>query len=170
MPIHPPKRETFDVGAQTNTDPKGVVRAVDSYVEQPWGLYMARATPGRRQFHYMESWLLPSLGLRATIFHFSPGYERDQDYYLDVGRFTRTGSVWHSEDHYLDLVVRSGREVSLTDVDELTTAIAEGRLDTETADQAIRYAFAAVAGLAGHGYDLDRWLAGHGMVLSWRAA
>ena len=86
--IHPPKHETFDLVARTNTDPKGIVRAVDVYTVEPWGLYMARPTPGRAQFHYLESWLLPSLGLRATVFHFNPGYELDQDFYLDVGRYT----------------------------------------------------------------------------------
>lgn len=170
MSIHPPKRETFDVGAYTNTDPKGIVREVDVYTEQSWGLYMARPTPGRQQFHYLESWLLPSLGLRATIFHFNPGYERVQDYYLDIGRFTRNGDIWTAEDHYLDLVVRTGREVTLTDVDEFTAAIAEGLLDTETADQALRTAFAAVDGLAQHAYDLNRWLAGREMVLTWLPA
>ena len=69
-------------------------------------LYMARPTPGRAQFHYLESWLLPSLGLRATVFHFNPGHERDQDYYLDVGEYTPGPDVWSAEDHYLDLVVR----------------------------------------------------------------
>ena len=88
--IHAPKHETFDLAARTNTDPKGIVRAVDVYTVEPWGLYMARPTPGRAQFHYLESWLLPSLGLRATVFHFNPGYELDQDYYLDVGA-TRPG-------------------------------------------------------------------------------
>jgi len=48
------------------------VRAVDEYAVRPWGLYLARPTPGRAQFHYLESWLLPSIGLRATIFHFNP--------------------------------------------------------------------------------------------------
>ena len=63
--VHPPKQETFDLVGYTNTDPKGIVRAVDEYLVTPWGLYMARPTPGRTQFHYLESWLLPSLGLRA---------------------------------------------------------------------------------------------------------
>ena len=45
--IHPPKRETFDLTTRTNTDPKGINRAVDVYTVQPWGLYMARPTPGR---------------------------------------------------------------------------------------------------------------------------
>jgi uncharacterized protein len=31
-------------------------------------------------------WLLPSLGLRATVFHFNPVHELDQAYDLDVGR------------------------------------------------------------------------------------
>ena len=84
------------------------MRAVDVYTVEPWGLYMARPTPGRAQFHYLESWLLPSLGLRASMFHFNPGHERDQDYYLDVGRYTPAPDAWHAEDHYLDLVVRTG--------------------------------------------------------------
>ncbi len=104
MGIHAPKHEKFDLVARTNTDPKGIVRAVDEYTVKPWGLYMARPTPGRAQFHYLESWLLPSLGLRASIFHFNPGHELDQDYYLDVGRYTPGPKVWQSEDHYLDLV------------------------------------------------------------------
>jgi len=95
--MHPPKHETFDLRARTNTDPKGIVRAVDEYSERPWGLYLARPTPGRAQFHYLESWLLPSLGLRATVFHFNPGHQRDQDYYLDVGGDPKTiTSTWWS--------------------------------------------------------------------------
>lgn len=168
--LHPPKLEIFDLGARTNTDPKGIVRDVDVYTVAPWGLYMARPTPGRAQFHYLESWLLPSLGLRASVFHFNPGHERDQDFYLDVGRYTAGQDVWHSEDHYLDLIVRSGRDVELTDVDELLAALRHGHLDGETAEQAVRTAMAAIDGLASHGYELDRWLAGNHMALTWRAA
>lgn len=166
--MHDPKRETFDVGAYTNTDPKGIVRTVEVYTEHPWGLYLARPTPGRRQFHYLESWILPSLGLRVTVFHFNAGYERDQDFYLDVGRYTRQGTVWFGEDHYLDLVLRTGRDVILTDVDEFVGAVAEGLLGAEVADEAIRACTAAVDGLARNGYHLDQWLASQGMVLSWR--
>jgi predicted RNA-binding protein associated with RNAse of E/G family len=54
---------------------------------------MARPTPGRAQFHYLESWLLPSLGLRANVFHFNPGHEREQDFYLDVGEVTAGGGL-----------------------------------------------------------------------------
>jgi predicted RNA-binding protein associated with RNAse of E/G family len=146
------------------------VRAVDEYTVKPWGLYMARPTPGRAQFHYMESWLLPSLRLRATIFHFNPGHERDQDYYLDVGRYTPGPSAWHSEDHYLDLVVRTGEGVDLSDVDELLTAVRHGLLSPEHGEQAVQTAVAAVDGLSRHDYDLTRWLGAAGMTLTWRGA
>jgi predicted RNA-binding protein associated with RNAse of E/G family len=144
------------------------VRAVDVYAVEPWGLYVARPTPGRAQFHYLESWLLPPLGLRATIFHFNPGHEREQDFYLDVGLFTAGETRWYSEDHYLDLVLRTGIGVELHDVDELMTAVRHGLLSPETAEQAIETAAGAIDGLARNDYDLDQWLAGNGMALTWR--
>jgi hypothetical protein len=166
--MHPPKHETFDLHARTNTDPKGIVRAVDEYVVQPWGLYLARPTPGRAQFHYLESWLLPSLGLRATVFHFNPGHERDQDYYLDVGEYTPGANEWSSEDHYLDLVVRTHVGVELVDVDELLDAVRHGLLTPETGESAVRRAVAAIDGLSRNGYDLNAWLSDEGMQLTWR--
>lgn len=165
--VHSPKEETFDLVAYTNTDPKGVVRAVDVYTVQPWGLYLARPTPGRAQFHYLESWLLPALGLRATVFHFNPGHERDQDFYLDIGEYTAGPTAWHSRDHYLDLVVRTGSGVELADTDELVAAVRVGLLSQDDAERAVTRAVAAVDGLARHDYDLQRWLSGHGMQLSW---
>ncbi len=168
--MHPPKHETFDLVGRTNTDPKGFVRAVDEYRLCPWGLYMARPTPGRLQFHYLESWLLPELGLRANVFHFNPGYERDQDHYLDVATITVDADRWLTEDHYLDLVVRTGRGTELVDVDELLEAQRLGLLSPETAEVALRTAFDTVAALASHGHDLNAWLAGTGVELSWREA
>jgi predicted RNA-binding protein associated with RNAse of E/G family len=144
------------------------VRTVDEYAVHPWGLYIARPTPGRVQFHYLESWLLPSLGLRATVFHFNPGHERDHDYYLDVGEYSPGPTAWHSEDHYLDIEVRTGARAELTDVDELLDAVRHGLLTPEAAEQAVRRAVTAVDGLACNGYDLSRWLAHHGMALTWR--
>lgn len=145
-----------------------MVRAVDEYVVHPWGLYMARPTPGREQFRYLESWLLPSLGLRATVFHFNPGHERDQDYYLDVGEYRPGPAVWHSEDHYLDIAVRTGKKAELVDVDELFDAVRQGLLTPETAEQAVQRAVNAVDGLARNAYDLSRWLSEYGMNLTWR--
>ena len=144
------------------------MRAVDEYTLQPWGLYLARPTPGRAQFHYLESWLLPSLGLRATVFHFNPGHERDYDYYLDVGEYTPGDQVWCSEDHYLDIEVRTGSAAALADVDELVEAVRLGLLTPEVAERAVLRATTAVDGLARNGYDLQRWLAGLDMKLSWR--
>jgi uncharacterized protein len=146
------------------------VRAVDEYAEHPWGLYLARPTPGRAQFHYLESWLLPSLGLRATVFHFNPGHERDQDYYLDIGEYTPGPRVWRSEDHYLDIEVRTGRGAELADVDELLDALHQGLLSAGSAERAVRCAVTAVDGLASHGYDLQAWLAANDIQLTWRGA
>jgi uncharacterized protein len=128
---------------------------------------MARPTPGRAQFHYLESWLLPSLGLRVNIFHFNPGYERPQDYYLDVGDITPGETVWQAEDHYIDLVVYEGDRTDLIDVDELFTAHRHGLVTTATAEQAIQRAVAAIDGLSRNGHHLHRWLSGNGMDLTW---
>ena len=168
--IHPPKHETFDLVARTNTDPKGIVRAVDVYTVRPWGLYMARPTPGRAQFRYLESWLLPSLGLRANVFHFNPGHEREQDYYLDIGEFTPGESAWRSEDHYLDLVVHAGSRTELLDIDDLLDAHHQGLLGGRKVERAMRRAVNAIDGLARNRYDLNRWLAGNGMELTWRGS
>lgn len=144
------------------------MRAVDEYIVRPWGLYLARPTPGREQFHYLESWLLPSLGLRATVFHFNPGHERDYDYYLDIGEYLPGPELWRSEDHYLDLEVRVGNRAELADVAELLDAVRHGLLSPEIAEQAVLRAVAAVAGLARYNYDLHAWLASNGMEITWR--
>ena len=146
------------------------MRAVDVFTLRPWGLYMARPTPGRAQFHYLESWLLPSLGLRVNVFHFSAGHERDQDFYLDVGEYTPGESVWHSEDHYLDLLNRTGQGTEMLELDELLDAFHHGLVTSETAELAIRRATDAIEGLARSGDDLHRWLAGNGLDLTWQGA
>jgi predicted RNA-binding protein associated with RNAse of E/G family len=146
------------------------VRAVDEYAVHPWGLYLARPTPGREQFHYLESWLLPSLGLRATVFHFNPGHERNHDFYLDIGEYTPGRTVWRSEDHYLDIEVRTGGGADLADVDELLDAVHQGLLSQDVAELAIRRAVTAIDGLARNGYDLAAWLTAKGMTLGWHAS
>ncbi|WP_115410988.1 DUF402 domain-containing protein [Nocardia farcinica] len=166
--VHRPKVEHFDVANLTNTDPKGFVRAVERYHVEPWGLYMARSAD-HPEFHYLESWLLPALALRVTIFHFRPEHRRDQDYYLDLGEFTEVAPQrWQSVDHYLDIVVRSGRAAELLDVDELLAAHAAGLLSAAAAQAAIEHATRAIAGTAAHGYSLEGWLASEGITLTWR--
>jgi predicted RNA-binding protein associated with RNAse of E/G family len=76
--------------------------------------------------------------------------------------------VWRSEDHYLDLEVRTGRGADLADIDELLEAVRHGLLRPEVGEQAVRRAARAVDGLARNNYDLNTWLAGEGMRLVWR--
>ncbi|RJO69250.1 DUF402 domain-containing protein [Nocardia panacis] len=166
--LHRPKVEYFDVAGLTNTDPKGFVRPVEEYRTEPWGLYMAR-TADHPQFHYIESWLLPELSIRATIFHYHPAHARDQDYYLDLGEFTRIEPKrWRSVDHYLDIVVRSGRDTELLDVDELLAAHAAGLIDADAAEAAVAHAAAAIDGIAANGHSFDAWTASLGISLTWR--
>lgn len=168
MSVHAPKRETFDLPAKTNTDPKGIVRDVERYEITPSGLYMARPAPGRRDFDYLESWLLPAQGLRITDFWFRPGREWDQDFYVDVVEIERDDACWHTTDLYLDLVVRDRRGVRVLDSDELLAAVAAGLLPLQRARAALEIAYATVDGLASHGYDLTAWLSTLDIRLTWR--
>ncbi|ETZ98218.1 hypothetical protein I547_6644 [Mycobacterium kansasii 824] len=43
-------------------------------------------------------------------------------------------------------------------------------MPAEVAEQALQRAVTAVDGLARHDYDLVRWLASHGMALTWRSS
>lgn len=164
--VHAPKRESFDLEAMTNIDPKGFVRDVDEYRVEPWGLYMARASD-HHEFDYLESWLLPSLGLRASVFHYVPEHPRDQDFYVDIGEYTPGPSVWTSLDHYLDITVRTGRGLELLDVDELLDATLADHIDTVAAERAVLHATAAIDGLASNAYDLDAWLSSLDMPTTW---
>lgn len=167
MDVHRPKVEYFNVAELTNIDPKGFIRAVERFHTEPWGLYMAR-TADHPEFHYLESWLLPSLAIRATVFHFRPAHLRDQDYYIDIGEFRQIEpKKWRSVDHYLDLVVRTGRETKLLDVDELLAAHTAGLIDATTAEAAVAAATAAIDGIAANGHDFQRWTESLGMPLTW---
>jgi predicted RNA-binding protein associated with RNAse of E/G family len=166
--MHPPKRATFDVPAMVNIDTKGESRAVDEYRVTDFGLYMSREMVGRRSAHWMESWLLPELGLCVTDWWWKPGQEREQDYYLDICRIDRDGDTWLLTDHYLDIVVRNGLDAKVIDVDEFVAAVALGLLDPAAAESAMEHTHHAVDRLAAHGHDLDRWLAGLGIRLTWK--
>ncbi|MCK0440869.1 DUF402 domain-containing protein [Gordonia alkaliphila] len=142
----------------TNTDNKGFVRPVELYRATPYGLYMSR-TADHPRFHHLESWLLPVLGLRANIFHFTDGHRTGQRLYLDVGRFHGPDSRgrWHAVDWYLDLVDVPGTPLQLIDVDELFDAHAAGLLTTAEATEATEIAVAALTGAAADG-DVQTWL------------
>ncbi len=87
-----------------------------------------------------------------------------------MGEYTPGPKVWHSEDHYLDIEVRTRIGAELADVDELLDAVRLGLLTPEVGEQAVRRAVGAVDGLARNDYDLHAWLAGNGMQLTWRGA
>lgn len=166
--MHPPKIETFDVAAGTNTDPKGFVRPVHEYRVEPYGLYLSREMAGHQSLAWVDSWLLPELGIRVTDWWFHPGHERDQDFYIDIVDVARDGDVWRTVDHYLDVVVRTGRDARVIDLDEYVEAVAGGVLDPAAAQRALVSSYRAVDALAAHEYDVNAWLAGRGMPLTWR--
>jgi uncharacterized protein len=166
--VHPPKVSVFDVPGRVNIDNKGLVREVDEYREAPFGLYMSRAMVGRATSHWVETWLLPELGVAVTDWWWNPGHARDQDFYLDICDIVREGGRWVLTDHYLDVVVRSGRDARVVDVDEFVAAVATGLLPPPAAEAALHRTHRVVDGLAAHGHDLDAWLGGLGIALTWR--
>ncbi|GAA3462160.1 DUF402 domain-containing protein [Saccharothrix longispora] len=168
MHIHPPKIEYFDLDAKSNTDPKGHLRGVEEYRLTPHGLYMFRPVPGHPHLSHFESWLLPSQGLRVTRQSWHPGHERDYDLYIDLVEISTGGSVWKTVDLYLDILVRTGRGVTVLDTDELLGALDQGLLGPERARWALENTYRAVAGIAAHGHDAVRWLASLGMITTWR--
>ncbi|MEV6100276.1 DUF402 domain-containing protein [Nocardia sp. NPDC051981] len=120
------------------------------------------------RFHYIESWLLPELTLRATVYHLRPGHDRSQTYYLDIGEYGACeAKKWRAESHYLHVVARRGQAPELVGIDQLLSAHAAGHFDTARTHLAIERATAVVDGIAGCGHDVDRWLAGQGITLSW---
>ena len=165
--VHPPKVELFDVDAMTNTDPKRQVRTVDEYRRAEHGLYMSRAVVGHPKLKHFESWLLPAQGLRITKQSWWPGHELDFDFYVDVVHVQPGESQWRTVDLYLDLLVRTGREVEVLDTDELMAAVRLGVLSAHDAQVALEGTYRAVAGIAAHGYDIQRWLAADGVHLTW---
>jgi predicted RNA-binding protein associated with RNAse of E/G family len=165
--IHPPKIEIFDIAAMTNTDPKGFVRAVDEYRLEDFGLFMARPVDGHPEIAYFQTWLLPRLGLRVSRWGSHPGMRFDYDYYLDLVDI-ETGPVWQTTDLYLDIQVTTGQDQRLLDTDETLEALTAGLIDHAAARRAFERAFVAVDGIAAANRDVDAWLAGQGIAVTWR--
>jgi hypothetical protein len=155
--VHPPKIELFDVAGMTNTDPKGFVRAVDVYRPTDFGLYMARPLDGHPDIAYFRSWLLPERGLRVSRWLPHEGKVLDHDVYIDVAD-VEPGPVWRTVDLYLDILVFDGRSLSVHDTDEVLEAQSAGLLDRVSTQRALERTFAAVEGIARHGYDVEAWL------------
>lgn len=192
--MHTPKVEIFDVAGAINVDPKGFDRAVDRFHTTDFGLYMARGAD-HPKFGYLESWLLPSVGLRVNRFHVrnTEGAEGTdgtvdaatseyQEFYCDVARISRpdanaadaTGnadaaqaSAWTTRDLYVDLLSTTGNPVTVEDIDELSQAASEGLLDPAEVEYAIETTLAAVEGITRHGDDVMAWLETLDMPLTW---
>jgi predicted RNA-binding protein associated with RNAse of E/G family len=166
--MHAPKITTFDVPARVNIDTKGMERAVDEYRQTSFGLYMSRPMINRPTAHWVETWLLPDLGLAVTDWWWNPGHTRDQDFYLDVCEIVRDGDRWVLTDYYLDIVVQNRRSARLIDIDEFVAAVSLGLLAPPAAEQAMHIAYRTIDGLAANGHDLDAWLAEMGITLAWK--
>ncbi|HIW91309.1 MAG TPA: DUF402 domain-containing protein [Candidatus Corynebacterium avicola] len=171
--IHPPKQETFDVRGKTNTDPKGAVRPVDQYRLVDRALYMARPADHPR-FGYLESWLIPHLDIRVSIFHFRPGAPGSlagQQLYVDIAEVTvepdaADQQIWHTTDLYIDVVTYRGNRWEILDLEELGGALTRGYIDTATADRALTSAQRLVTGMLDAG-GVAPWLAREGVQLTW---
>ena len=124
---------------------------------------------GRTSAHWIRSWLLPTLGLAVTDFSWNPGHERDQDFYLDVCEIERDGDRWRPTDLYLDIVLRPAAEPRSSTSTSSSPRSPPGCWTRAEPSTRCTAAHAAVDGLAAHGHDLDAWLAGHGITLTWPA-
>lgn len=164
--LHPVKQETFDTSSNTNVDPKGFPREVDTFTVTDFGLYMARGANHPR-FGYIESWLLPELSLRANIFHFREGVDARQDFYFDVADIDVDGTVWHTRDLYVDLVSLTGSPINVLDIDELAAATSAGLISADDAEKAIDVTLTAVEGITRHHDDAMEWLRTLGVELTW---
>lgn len=164
--LHPVKEETFNTTERVNVDPKGYLREVDTYTVTDFGLYMARGA-NHPKFGYLESWLLPKLGLRANIFHFRDGVDERQDFYIDVAEIHREDDVWTTRDLYVDLISNTGEPIDVHDIDELSAATSAGLISAEDAEKAIDATLTAVEGITRYGDNAMEWLKALGMELTW---
>lgn len=165
--LHPIKQETFNTKDLVNIDPKGFNRDVDLYRETSFGLYMARGADHPR-FGYLESWLLPEVGLRANIFHYRADVERKEEIYFDVADISvDDNGVWTTRDLYVDLLWNSGQPIEVLDIDELAAATSAGLISAEDAERAIDATLIAVEGITRAGDNPFEWLKSKGINLSW---
>lgn len=167
--MHPPKTQLFDLDDHAQFDTKGTRRAIETLREEDWGFYLSRPVVARPNAWWIESWVLPELGICLSDWRWRPGHERDQDIYIDIASFTRDGPRVAMTDLYLDLVVRRGRETEVVDLDEYVAAVAQGLLTPAVAEYALERSHTVLDGLARHGHDHDAWLGSLGIDLGPRA-
>jgi predicted RNA-binding protein associated with RNAse of E/G family len=169
-PTHGPKVEIFDVESHLNIDNKGFVRSVADYRMLPFGLYMSREVVARESASWLESWILPKLGLRVSRWAWNRGFAEDYDFYIDIVDVEPGGPRWRATDLYLDITVKTGAASVLLDVEEFLDAVRLGLLPVALAARALDASHRALAGLARYGNDLHAWLESEGVTLAWRPA
>ncbi|NYH84478.1 DUF402 domain-containing protein [Actinopolymorpha cephalotaxi] len=165
--IHPPHVETYDVEAGINVDREGVSRSLDAWEVTGFGLYFSRPLTGHPTICWVQSWILPGLGIRVSDFRAHPGLVRSENHYVDVMATSVDGPVWRTVDHYLDILVRTGDGARVVDSDEFVAAVQAGLLGPADAERALESTYAAYAGIVGHGHDVDAWLRDLGIELTW---
>ena len=163
---HPMKHERFDCPARVNTDPKGFARTIDSFQTHSFGLYIARGAD-HPKFGYLEIWLLRSLGLRLTKFHFRPEHDTGQDVYIDIASNTEIlPDIWTTEDRYVDIVTFPDRKPDVLDLDELGDALAAGFIDHHQTAETLATTAEVLQGIEVHG-TVEAWLATRGCDITW---
>ena len=167
--LHPVKLESFQIAEQVNVDPKGFTRPVDQFSIQRGALYMARPADHPR-FHYLESWLYPSLDIRVTWFHFREQARKDvptQEMYVDIATVDNSDpDNWTTRDLYIDVVTHRGGRLEVLDLDELGLALAAGHIDAEEGNRALHATQQLLDGINTHG-NLHSWLSRHDYPLAW---
>lgn len=168
--IHPPYRYSNDVVRRFTTNRRGEPVPLRACEVTEFGLYIEflflRPHP---HLLGIRSWALPDLGLRVISWIPGPEYPPDtEDFYVDVADVTMEGDVWTLVDHYLDVLVWTGRAARVDDLDEFVAAVHAGHLTEATAESALATSYRALEGITAHGYDLDAWLrTDYGIELSW---
>ncbi len=177
--MYAPKTETFNLSTWINVDPKGFHRQVDrfSVFETEGGsvLYMARGMD-HPKFGYLQTYLIPHLGLRANIYHFREDAPTEHIRYLDVATIAYDEHSWRTKDLYLDIVQRPDGEIVVEDTDELAEATAAGLISSQDSTFAMNVTLEAVAGISGMqaragsgaGNPIDAWLRSEGIPIEWQ--
>ncbi|QFQ02766.1 hypothetical protein CUROG_07055 [Corynebacterium urogenitale] len=166
--LHPIKQETFDLEAKINIDPKGFARPVDRFSITNGALYMARPADHER-FHYMESWLIPTLDIRVTWFHFREGIAPTQELYVDVAIIDNSDEhKWSTRDLYVDVTTHRGGRIQVHDLDELGAALEAGYIGVEETNRAMKASQRILDGITLHG-SLQGWLSQEGYSLAWQS-
>lgn len=170
--VHPVKTERHDTLTHMHSTNTGE-RPVEVYRETAGGLYVSRAFTDHPRVAHWQAHLLPGVlggGVGLQLCRYDFHGERDHDYYIyyvDVVSITRRAHIWTVRDHYLDVLVWNNLSAEVVDQDELDAALGAGYIGLQEHAAAMAAARRVLDGLAGHGYDLERWLDTFGVRLAW---